>query len=420
MRLRLLLPVLLAFQAGAPPALAWTWPVDGPVLRAFAYEGDPYAAGQHRGVDLGSPRGSPVVAPAGGVVEFAGTVPGGGRTLTLATGDGYAVTLLHLGSIGVAAGADVAEGAVVGSVGPSGEAEHPVPYVHLGIRLAVDPVGYVDPLALLPPRSGPPSTQEQAGEAEAAAPPAPQAAEAVEAPAPAPAPETSLTAGPTVVTEDVVEARPERAELPPLRVEKRPRTGRDVPSRPAREHTLERKSARSFERPALPRAQLRERAVDPPAAVARPRANRDWTVTAALLLALSALVLARQLGHALLANRASPMLMQLRRASTKDAHPVRAGKDDRVLAHGDLERILLGQAEAFANLDRDDDSAELVDVPHDARRHARDATRAPPRRPSIRRSRCVRSQCSPVIPRPALGVPLQAGSKTRDRELVPK
>ena len=34
-RLVILLPVLLALQVGVQPALAWTWPVDGPVLRPF-------------------------------------------------------------------------------------------------------------------------------------------------------------------------------------------------------------------------------------------------------------------------------------------------------------------------------------------------------------------------------------------------
>ena len=54
-----LLPVLIAFQAGAPPALAWTWPADGPVLRPFVLGDDPYAAGQHRGIDVASPRPAP-------------------------------------------------------------------------------------------------------------------------------------------------------------------------------------------------------------------------------------------------------------------------------------------------------------------------------------------------------------------------
>ena len=47
------------------------------------------------------------------------------------------------------------EGAVVGTIGPSGTPEHEAPYVHLGVRVASDPNGYVDPLALLPPRAAP-------------------------------------------------------------------------------------------------------------------------------------------------------------------------------------------------------------------------------------------------------------------------
>ena len=100
-RLIALLPVLIAFQAGAPPALAWTWPVDGPVLRPFVLGDDPYAGGQHRGIDVAAAAGAPVRSPATGVVSFAGTVPGGGRTLTVETADGYSVTLVHLGSIAV-------------------------------------------------------------------------------------------------------------------------------------------------------------------------------------------------------------------------------------------------------------------------------------------------------------------------------
>jgi hypothetical protein len=164
-----LLPVLIAFQAGAPPALAWTWPVDGPVLRPFEFGDDPYAAGQHRGLDVGAESGDAVRAPVSGVVSFAGTVPGAGRSLTLETSDGLSVTLVHLGGIAVARTVRVEEGAVVGQVGPSGEAEHPVPYVHLGVRRTAEADGYLDPLGFLPPR-------------------APAKAPAATAPEPAPAP----------------------------------------------------------------------------------------------------------------------------------------------------------------------------------------------------------------------------------------
>jgi murein DD-endopeptidase MepM/ murein hydrolase activator NlpD len=148
---RLVLP-LLVFLAWTPAAYAWSWPVQGPVLQPFSYdEAHPFAAGQHRGVDIGADaEGQTVVAPATGTVTFAGTVPTNGKSVTIDTADGYSVTLTHLGSIGVAKGAQVAEQDAIGTVGPSGTPEENGPYVHLGIRVATDPNGYVDPLGLLP------------------------------------------------------------------------------------------------------------------------------------------------------------------------------------------------------------------------------------------------------------------------------
>jgi hypothetical protein len=170
-RVAVLLPVLLAFLVGAVPALAWTWPVDGPVLQSFALASDPYAAGQHRGVDIGASEGTIVRAPASGVVSFAGTVPAGGRAITILTGDGFSVTLLHLGSITVAKGSTVEEGGPVGVVGRSGEPEHDAPSVHLGVRVASDPEGYLDPLTLLAPSE----PAQSAPEAEPDAPTTPAA-----------------------------------------------------------------------------------------------------------------------------------------------------------------------------------------------------------------------------------------------------
>jgi murein DD-endopeptidase MepM/ murein hydrolase activator NlpD len=88
--LALLVPTLVAVT----PAAAWTWPTGGPVLLAFSFDpAHPYSAGEHRGIDIGGDPGSAVLAPAGGVVTFAGTVPGNGRTLTILTSDGWSVTL---------------------------------------------------------------------------------------------------------------------------------------------------------------------------------------------------------------------------------------------------------------------------------------------------------------------------------------
>src|SRR3954468_14745140 len=133
-------------RAGPASALGWTWPVQGPVLQPFLLGDDPYAAGQHRGIDIGAPMGTPVLAPAAGLVSFAGAVPVAGRTVSIQTQDGYSFTLVHLGTVAVRRGAAVAEGALVGAVGPRGAAELPVPFVHLGVRRSSEPNGYLDPL----------------------------------------------------------------------------------------------------------------------------------------------------------------------------------------------------------------------------------------------------------------------------------
>ncbi len=153
----------LAAMTLAAPAASWSWPADGQVIRAFSLGDDPYAGGQHRGVDIAADAGSNVRAPAAGTVSFAGTVPGNGRTVTIRTGDGYAITLVGLGSIGVAKNALVSEGDTVGTVATAPDDGSPAS-VHLGIRIASDPNGYIDPLTLLPARTEKPVINDQAGE----------------------------------------------------------------------------------------------------------------------------------------------------------------------------------------------------------------------------------------------------------------
>ena len=176
---RLVVVCALAALAAPGAASAWSWPVEGPVLRPFVFGSDPYAGGQHRGVDVGATVGESVRAPVGGAVSFAGSVPNGGRALTIRTDDGYSVTLLQLGTLAVERGDAVAEGARVATVGESADAVTHAPHVHLGVRRTDDEDGYLDPLRFLAARERPP----------AAAPSAPRRAEPpVSAPASPPPP----------------------------------------------------------------------------------------------------------------------------------------------------------------------------------------------------------------------------------------
>ncbi|HEY2371011.1 MAG TPA: M23 family metallopeptidase [Gaiellaceae bacterium] len=190
----------LVLAAAVPCVAAWTWPVRGPVLQTFSFDpAHPYGAGEHRGIAIAAGTGAPVVAPASGTVTFAGTVPTNGKSVTIVTPSGLAVSLTHLGSIAVSQSASVGEGDVVGSVGPSGTPELDVPYVHLGIRQASNDQGYLDPLGFLP----------------VLAPPAPQP-EPAPAPASAPAPAAPATAPAVAVTQPVAPPAPAPVAAQPV------------------------------------------------------------------------------------------------------------------------------------------------------------------------------------------------------------
>ncbi|HSC50640.1 MAG TPA: M23 family metallopeptidase [Gaiellaceae bacterium] len=185
--------VAVAVAALVAPAVAgaWTWPVAGPVLRGFLFsEEDPLAPGQHRGIDIQGVTGDSVLAPASGTVTFVGRVAANGLTVTIETSDGYTVTLLHLGSSLVAAGAAVDEGQPVATVGSSGVPEYAVPYLQLGVRLTSDPEGYRDPQGFLPPPASPDVPPQLAPEGDPrptpALPPSPATPPPAAAPAPSP------------------------------------------------------------------------------------------------------------------------------------------------------------------------------------------------------------------------------------------
>src|SRR5438093_743661 len=167
MRMRRLAPAVLLLVLFVPCASAWTWPVRGHLLETFSFDqAHPYAAGQQRGIAIGADAGAPVLAPAAGIVSFAGTVAANGKTVTIQTAAGLAVSLTHLGSIAVQQNDSVAEGVPLGTVGPSGTAEFGVPYVHLGIRDAANPQGYLDPLSFLPVAATPVAAQPVAPRAQ--------------------------------------------------------------------------------------------------------------------------------------------------------------------------------------------------------------------------------------------------------------
>ena len=136
-----------AAAARRAPALAatarWTPPVRGEPARLFHLGPDPFARGQHRGLDF---RGAgPVRAACAGRVVFAGRVAGAG-TVSVTCGR-WRVSYAPLTRIAVREGERIGAGARLGRSARG---------IHFGVRREGRRFGYVDPLRFLAGSRSPP------------------------------------------------------------------------------------------------------------------------------------------------------------------------------------------------------------------------------------------------------------------------
>jgi murein DD-endopeptidase MepM/ murein hydrolase activator NlpD len=116
-------------------AQAFAWPVQGRISGHFGnqrvYNGTPKSP--HSGMDIAAANGTPVRAPADGMVSFAD--PGlylTGGTLVLDHGHGISSNFLHLSRIDAEVGDVVKQGDVIGAVGATGRATGP--HLHWGMN----------------------------------------------------------------------------------------------------------------------------------------------------------------------------------------------------------------------------------------------------------------------------------------------
>jgi hypothetical protein len=149
---------LIAFLALPGTASAeWVWPLRGPVITTYRNVDDPYAGGQHRGIDIAGSVGARVAAAAEGEVSFAGTAGSSGLTVSVRTTDGFDTSYLHLSSVSVREGELVSSGDALGAVGMTGSRSASEPHLHFGVREAGTPYAYRNPLDFLPPPEAPPA-----------------------------------------------------------------------------------------------------------------------------------------------------------------------------------------------------------------------------------------------------------------------
>ena len=102
---------------------------------------------RHRGVDIEAPVGTPVRAVLSGVVIARGMHRGLGRYLELEHRHGLHSLYAHLDTATVDVGQRLRQGTVIGTVGKTGNAKHPLikPHLHLEITRDGKPI---DPTSL--------------------------------------------------------------------------------------------------------------------------------------------------------------------------------------------------------------------------------------------------------------------------------
>lgn len=123
----------------------FVWPVEGRLLARFG----PAGSGQvNDGIKIAAPRGTPVVAAGDGTIAYAGTeVPLLGGLVLVDHGGGWMSAYGHLDRVAVRMGDRVRGGAVIATVGDSGQVQQS--QLHFELRQNQRPV---NPLTQLPPQ----------------------------------------------------------------------------------------------------------------------------------------------------------------------------------------------------------------------------------------------------------------------------
>lgn len=130
---------LLSSTPSIKPARGW-------YTSRFGYRIDPVngKAEIHAGIDIAAPPGSPVFAPADGVVSHVGYEPGYGKLVSIDHGYGVITRFAHNSRIYVEQGQKIHRWEVISAVGSTGHSTGA--HVHYEVRihgLPVDPMNYI-------------------------------------------------------------------------------------------------------------------------------------------------------------------------------------------------------------------------------------------------------------------------------------
>jgi murein DD-endopeptidase MepM/ murein hydrolase activator NlpD len=122
------------------------WPVRGYLSAGFGNRADPFTGQRdfHPGIDVSTPIGTRVHAPAEGLVVSCGEKGAYGNTVIIDHGFGIVTRYGHLSGFNVKAGARVKRGEVIGFVGSTGRSTGPHLHYEVWVRdQAQNPIHYI-------------------------------------------------------------------------------------------------------------------------------------------------------------------------------------------------------------------------------------------------------------------------------------
>jgi murein DD-endopeptidase MepM/ murein hydrolase activator NlpD len=121
-------------------------PTRGWMTSGFGYRTSPFTGNRefHRGIDIAGRAGTPVVATADGVVQFAGSRRAFGKSVTLRHGFGVETKYGHLEELLVREGDKIKRGQKIGLMGSTGRSTGPHVHYQLEVnRKPVNPQNYI-------------------------------------------------------------------------------------------------------------------------------------------------------------------------------------------------------------------------------------------------------------------------------------
>jgi murein DD-endopeptidase MepM/ murein hydrolase activator NlpD len=115
-------------------------PASGWISSTFGMRSSPFSGdmSQHKGLDIAADSGTPIVAPASGIVSYASYDEGYGKLISIDHGHGIVTRFGHCSQIYVKVGQQIRRGDVIGAVGSTGRSTGP--HLHYEVRLGGVPV----------------------------------------------------------------------------------------------------------------------------------------------------------------------------------------------------------------------------------------------------------------------------------------